>query len=507
MVKTSESQLDNRRIMKNSMMLYLRTLLTMAIGLYNSRVVLQVLGFDDFGIYSVVGSVVVMFGFFTSSISSSISRFISFELAGGDRDRLKATFNAGMVIVLCLAAIIIVLAETLGLWLFSRLNLPEGSRTAAMWVYQLSVVTAIINLLQTSYISTIIAHERMGAFALIDIVNSSLKLGAVFLLELVMFNKLELYSFLIMCVMMLVTTGTAIYCRRNFAECRIDLRPDPAVIKPMLSFSGWSLFKTGCDTLRPTGVNVIINLFFGVALNAAVGVAMNVSSNTAKFIANVFVAFKPQIIKAYSLREFGNMQSLLTNALRMSLAMQLLLSVPLIIEMPYVLEIWLGEYPAYAVVFCRLLLVSMFFEVIIAIIEFGINATGHIRLFSIVNGLLTVSTVAVGWIAFRLGAAPEAVYIAQICASAACVVGAMLIEKALVPELSMTRLVWIYVRVAVVALAAYAVGMAVESAMSAGGFMRFIAVCGATTALGAAGIWTLILTPAAKQALRSKLRR
>lgn len=155
MTKTSESQLDNRRIMKNSMMLYLRTLLTMAIGLYNSRVVLQVLGFDDFGIYSVVGSVVVMFGFFTSSISSSISRFISFELAGGDRDRLKATFNAGMVIVLCLAAIIIVLAETLGLWLFSRLNLPEGSRTAAMWVYQLSVVTAIINLLQTSYISTI----------------------------------------------------------------------------------------------------------------------------------------------------------------------------------------------------------------------------------------------------------------------------------------------------------------------------------------------------------------
>lgn len=502
-----EAKLDNRRIMKNSVMLYVRSLFTMAIGLYTSRVVLEVLGIDDFGVYSVVGSLVVVFGFFTSSVASSISRFVSFELASGDTRRLRSTFNSGMVIVLCLAGIIILVSETVGLWAFGRLNLPAGSERAAMWVYQLSIATAILNLLQTSYISTIIAHERMGVFAYIDIINSTLKLAAIFVLKFTGSDKLVLYAFLVMAVMMIVTTGTAIYCRRSFAECRIDLRADRDIMRPMMVFSGWNLFKTGCDTARPTGINVVVNLFFGVALNAAVGVAMNVSANMFKFTANVFTAFKPQIIKAYGMRAFGNMQSLLANAYRFSLSMQMIVTVPLLLEMPYILKIWLGVYPDYAVVFCRLLLVSMLFDAMISITEYGINATGKIMRFSLLNGLLTISPVVAGCVAFSYGAPPQTVYAAQAAACAVALVCDLAILKSLVPEINICAAYSILLRIGCVGAVAAGAAWWCGSLVPHDGAVRLLTVCAVSTVLCCAGVWQFALGDSARAIVRKKLKK
>ncbi len=502
-----DARLDNKRIMKNSMMLYVRTLFTLVIGLYTSRVVLEVLGIDDFGVYSIVGSLVVMFGFFTNSIASSFSRFLSFELGVSDSARLRSTFNAGMAIVLGLVAVIFVLAETVGLWAFGRLNLPDGSHTAAMWVYQFSVMTAVLSLLQTSFISTIIAHERMGAFAYVDIINYTLKLAAIFVLKFVDGNKLELYGLLVMLVMLSVLTGTAIYCRRNFAECRLSFKVEKKFVKPMLSFSGWSLFKTGCDTLRPAGINVLINLFFGVALNAAVAVALNVSSNMFKFVANVFMAFKPQIIKAYSVRAFDNMQSLMINAFRFSTAAQVLISVPLIIEMPYILKIWLGIYPEYAVVFCRLLVVSLLFDVLISIVEYGVNATGRLKHFSLVTGVMTLSPLVISYVGFKLGAAPSLAYVSQAACCMLCLALDLGILKRLVPELQVLVMVkssGLILGIGVVtAVVSYLVGLP----FAGSDFVRFVVVGATSTILGSAAIWKFVLPASAKQAILQKIRR
>lgn len=503
-----EPVLDKKRVLKNSIKLYGRTIFTLLVGLYNSRVVLEVLGVDDFGVYSLVGSLVVMFSFFTSTVSSAMSRFFAFELASGDRERLRDTFGTAMLIVAIIALLIITLAESWGSWLVDRLNIPENTRPAAYIVYQFTIATVVLSIIQTCYVSAIIAREKMGIFAYIDIATSTLKLAAIFALKFVMADKLILYSVLVMLVTLSVTSFTIIYCRRNFDECRTWFVFRKPLFTALISYSGWNLYKTLCDTLRPTGVNVVVNLFFGVAVNAAVAIALNVSSNVAKFTANVFLAFKPQIVKSYAMGAFGEMNSMLHNALKFSLLALSVLIVTLIVEMPYVLTLWLGECPAYASLFCRLLCISMFFEVIITIIEFGINATGKIRTFSLLNGTLTISCVGFGALAYYLGAPPEAIYIIQIVLGMACVITDLTLLHRLVPAIPTGS---IYRLCAGIALTCIATGCfcALVHNLSFPAFPRLVVVGIADVILTATFTYTFFLSKDARNKilLRLHLRR
>lgn len=501
-----DAKLDRKRLFKNSAALYMRTFYTLAVGLYNSRVVLDVLGVDDFGIYSLVGSIVIMFGFFSSSVSSAMSRFLSYELATGDKERLRKTFGSSILIAIAIGLIILALGELAGWAFLDKLNIPEGSRAAARVVFQLSLITAVVAVLQTCYTSALIARERMKAFAVVDMTTTTLKLLAVFALMLINTEKLILYAVLILIITVCTNLLTILYCRRHFPECKSGPVWERGTFKAMFSFSGWNLFKTFSDTLRPSGISVVVNLFFGVAINAAVGIAMNVSSNLAKFTANVFLAFKPQIIKQYAAGAVGEMSRLMADTFKFSFIALGLMVVPLILEMPYVLNLWLGECPDYAAIFCRLLCIAMFFEVSIAVIEFGINATGNIRLFCILNGILTMSTVGLGWIAYHFGAPAPAIYVIQICMGCACTLTDSAILHHLVPTLNIKEIALSALKAIGIVCITLLPCAALHFSMSYG-FLRFFCVGSLDVALMAYLSYRLILTQSARKKLLAKLHR
>lgn len=500
-----EANIDRKRLYKNSIKLYMRTFYTLAVGLYNSRVVLEVLGVDDFGVYSLVGSLVVMFSFFTGTMSSAMSRFFAFEIASDNRQRLRDTFGTALVIVSAVAAIIFAAGEAVGYFFLGDLNIPEHTRGAAAVVYQFSLATVIVTVLQTCYLSCLIARERMGMFAILDMLTTTLKLAAIFALKFIDSEKLILYSVLVFCVTLCTSIVTIVYCRRHFDECRAGLEWHKPLLSSLLAFSGWNLFKTMCDTLRPAGVNVVVNLFFGVMVNGAVGIAMAVSSNLAKFTGNVFLAFKPQIIKSYAMGAIEEMSSLMTATFRFSILVLSLIVVPVFLEMHYVLNLWLGECPPFAEVFCRLLCISMYFEVMIAIIEFGVNATGTIRKFCIVNGLLTVSTVGLGWLAYRLGAPAPAIYVVQIVMGCVTSLADMTILRRLVPSLDIAAMFRAVGSVMLLAAAVFGVCSIFYLSMDEG-FMRFFLVGVTDVALTAALAYRFVLSPQMRTKVMARIR-
>lgn len=501
-----EANLDKKRLYKNSIKLYLRTFYTLAVGLYNSRVVLEVLGIDDFGVYSLVGSLVVMFGFFTGTMSSAMSRFFAFEIASGNSKRLHDTFGTALVIVSAVAAVILLAGEAVGYFFLGDLNIPQQTRGAATVVYQFSLATVIVTVLQTCYLSTLIARERMGMFAILDMLTTTLKLAAIFALKFIDSEKLILYSALVFCVTLGTTMVTIVYCRRHFAECHAGLEWHKPLMASLLTYSGWNLFKTMCDTLRPAGINVVVNLFFGVMINGAVGIAMTVSSNLAKFTANVFLAFKPQIIKSYAMGAIDEMSSLMTATFRFSTLVLSLIVVPIFLEMPYVLTLWLGECPPYAAVFCRLLCIAMYFEVMIAIIEFGINATGNIRNFCIINGLMTVSTVGLGWIAYRYGAPAPAIYVIQIVMGCLTAMTDMTILRRLVPQLNIAAMLGAMGRIALLTALVFGACLIFYITMP-DGLWRFLLVGTTDVVVMGALTYLFVLTPAMRQKVLAKIKR
>lgn len=495
---------ENKRIARNTVTLYLRTALILVVGLYTSRVVLEVLGIDDYGVFSVVGSLITVFMFFTMALSSSFSRFIAFELGKADSKRLQEIFGATVSIICVISLLILVITETLGLWVFYQLVIPPESREAAFWVYQCSVVTVILAVVQTAYTSSLIAHEKMGAWAMLDIVTACLKLGIVFALKWVDTDKLILYGVLLMAVQAVITACGCVYTRIHCPEWRGRVRWDWTVIKSMLGFSSWSLYTTLCNTLRPAGINVVLNLVFGVAVNAAAGVGLNVMSNVQKFAYSAFLSFKPQIIKKYAAMAFDEMQRLMENAFRLAFSLQLLVVIPLILEMPMVLRVWLGQYPAYSVPFCRLLVTSLTLEIVVIVCEFGINATGRLKWFSLFNSTLFMLTVPIAWMALKIQAWPPLAYITQLVVVTICCIGDLLILKKLVPQLSLAKFYAIFVRVALVAAVGVAVAIAPWLAMQEG-WGRLITVVGCSLSGVAVSAWFLLFPDEVRQKIRSKL--
>ncbi len=276
-------------------MLYARMLLSMAVSLYTSRVVLEVLGVDDYGLYSVTGGVVAMFAFINGSMSGATSRFLTYEMGLGNAERLRDTFNSALLVHIGVAAIILVFAETIGLWFLNcKLSIPEESMTAANWVYQFSIVASLVTITQVPYNACIIAHENMNVYAYIEIANVLMKLGIVYLLVVIGGNKLIIYGILVLVVNIIVASLYRIYCLRKFSESHFRYVFDKSILKPMLSFSGWDLYGNMCVTARTQGIVMLINVFFGVAVNAAASIATTVFSTLSSFASNIIMAFRPQ---------------------------------------------------------------------------------------------------------------------------------------------------------------------------------------------------------------------
>ena len=380
---------SNRRIAKNTVALYLRMFLTMIVGFYTSRVVLNTLGVQDYGIYGVVGGVIAMMGFLNAAMAGATSRFLTFELGRGDSARLARTFSSALIIHMGIALVVMVLGETVGLWfLCNKLVIPPSRMEAAHWVYQLSIMSSMIGITQAPYDASIISHEKMNVYAYVEILNSLLKLAIVYLLVLGHFDKLKLYAVLTLAVSVTIMMIYRVYCLRHFKETRFHWVWDKAILKPMLSFSGWDLYGNACVTARQQGINFLINMFFGVTLNAASSIATTV--------------IRPQIIKRYAQKKIDEMQDLMEKAIEITIILFGILFVPCFFEMPLLLHIWLGIVPAHAIDFCRILLFSCIIGLINSIVNIGNHATGNIKYISFITGSILLTSLPAVYIFFKL---------------------------------------------------------------------------------------------------------
>ncbi len=399
-----DNSANNKRIAKNTILLYVRLLFTMAVGLFTSRVVLNTLGINDYGTYNVVAGVVTMFSLFTGSLSTAISRFLTFTLGKGDNERLSLVFSTSMNVMIGMAVVVVLVAEFFGVWfLNSHLNIPHDRLLAANWVFQFSVLSFVLNMICIPYDAAIIAHERMSAFAYMSILDVTLKLIIVYMLYISPIDKLISYSFLLCCVGIIKRLIYGVYCTRNFDECHYHLVYDKSLLKEMTSFAGWNFFGSASFLLNNQGVNIITNIYFSVATNAARGVANQVEAIVRQFATNFTMAINPQITKSYASGNLDYTYNLICRSSKFSYLLLLFLSVPFFFEAETIMRLWLGVYPKEAPLFLRLTLIITMIDLLGNSPAIAAWATGNIKHYYIYVGTIVNIMFPLSWLLFAIG--------------------------------------------------------------------------------------------------------
>lgn len=448
----------------------------MVVSLYTSRIVLEVLGVEDYGIYGVVGGVVAMFSFLNSSMSGATSRFLTFEMGRGDEQRLRDTFSSALIIHIGIAMVVFILAETVGLWfLCNKLVIPEARMGAAHWVYQCSIISAMLAITQVPYNASIIAHERMGVYAYVEILNVTLKLLIVFLLTIVDFDKLKMYAVLVLMVSMIIMIVYRIYCMRNFSESHFRFVWRKDILKPILSFTGWDFYGNMCVTARVQGSNFLINNFFGVVVNASSSIATTVNGIISGFASNIITAFRPRIIKSYSQRNWNEMQSMIDNAIKFSTLFLVMLSIPFLFETSYIIQLWLGQVPQYVESFIRLTLMMNCVGIINSVVVIGIHATGNIKRISFYTGSLYLIAIPLSYVFLKLGCDAWMVYVVNLISNMLIMSLNLCILKKQVSDISILSILRVIVVVFLVALLSSILSLLVFEVISPG-FYRLVFV-------------------------------
>lgn len=444
---------NNKRIAKNTLLLYFRMLFMMVVSLYTSRVILNALGVEDFGIYNVVGGVVAMFTVISGSLSAAISRFITYELGKGDQSKLNKIFSASVTIQLALSLIIVVLIESVGVWFMNaKMTIPVDRMVAANWVLQFSIITFVINLISVPYNAAIIAHERMSAFAYISILEAICKLAIAFLIMVSPMDKLVFYAILMCAVSVLIRFTYGHYCKKHFTECTYHFHWDKDILKKMFGFAGWNFIGASSAVLRDHGGNIVINLFYGPSVNAARGIAIQVNNAILGFVSNFMTALNPQITKSYASGDREYMMTLLFQGARLSFYLLLLLSLPVLVNTHYILVLWLKLVPEHAVFFVQLILVFAMSESISNPLITAMLATGKIRNYQIVVGGLQMMNLPISYVSLRLGCIPETVLIVAIVISQCCLAARLYMLRGMIGLSSIQYLKKVYFNVIVVAL-------------------------------------------------------
>lgn len=399
MTNTAE---NNKRIAKNTLLLYFRMLFTMAVSLYTSRIVLNVLGVEDFGIYNVVGGIIAMLGFLTGSLSSASSRYITYALGKGNFKKLQETFANIQAIHLLFALIVAFLAETIGLYFLTNyIQIPTERENAAFWVFQFSVFTTSLSLISIPYNASIIAHEKMGAFAYISIIEVTLKLIIAFLIQVMVFDKLILYAILLCCVQVIIQTIYIIYCKRNFKETNTLPKIHREQFKEIIIFAGWTMNGNLALIGYTQGLNILLNMFFGPAVNAARGIAVQVQGVIQNFCINFQMALNPQLTKSYAQHDFTHMHQLLNISSKFSFFLLFFISLPACLEAKLVLQWWLGVVPEHTVTFLRLILFSSLLGTLSNPLIVSVHATGILKKFQLIEGSLLLLIVPIAYIGLK----------------------------------------------------------------------------------------------------------
>ncbi len=410
-----ETSINNKRIAKNTIMLYLRMMVILVVGLYTSRLVLALLGISDYGLYNVVGGFVTMLAFLNVTMANGTQRFLTFTIGEGNIDMLKSVFSNALLIHLALAAFILVFAETIGLWfVLNKMNIPAGRETAAFWIYQFSVLSFVISVFQVPFMSSIIAHEKMDIYAYLTIYDVIFKLLIVFLIQIVSFDRLILYASLICFIQLSDALLYNLYCQKQFVECRLRFEYKPEIFKKMMGFSIWTMVGSLGFTTNSQGVNVLLNLFYGTVVNAARGVAVQVNNIIVNFSKNFQIASNPQIIKLYAEGKIRDMTNLALRTSKFSGFLLMLLMMPLFIEIEFVLKIWLGEYPELSPIFVRIIMFQSIVQSLSGPIVTVTHAGGKLKMPNLTAGIAIVSFLPITYVALKLGASPAMVFVINV---------------------------------------------------------------------------------------------
>lgn len=394
---------NNKRIAKNTLLLYIRMAIALVVSLYTSRIVLNALGVEDYGIYGIAGGFIYSFGFLNSSLSASTSRFITYEMGKKEEKQLNKIFNSAFIIHLTISFIIIVLAETLGLWiLINKLDIPETRMNAAHWVYQLSVASMVVGITQVPYNATIIAHERINIYAYVEMLNIVFKLILVYLLLICDTDRLILYAVFNAIISIGVIFFYRLYCHRNFAECSLNFNTDKSILRKMLVFSGWDFVGNMGVSVREQGIGILINMFFGVIANAASSIVSQITTMVMAFASNIMMAVKPQIIKSYAGQDYARTNDLIHFSSIGILYLLMILILPISFELEYILNIWLGQVPQYCIGLTRLTLIFNFFSTFAIILLTIPHAAGKNKYPSLFNGLIYLCAFPISYIILQL---------------------------------------------------------------------------------------------------------
>ena len=409
---------SNSRIAKNTLFLYVRMIFTLIVSLYTSRLILSVLGVEDFGIYNITASIIVFFSFFNVAMTGATQRFLNFEMGKGNTEGVHKVFCISVNIYFVLALIILLLAETIGLWVVNNvLNIPSTRMLAANCVYQFSIFTFIIGIFKIPYNATILAYEKMSFYAVMSLVEVSLKLVSVACLIFINGDKLMSYSVFIFLTSVLILIFHVMYSNKNFETCKYNFVRDAKLTKELVSFSSWNIFGNIALIGSNQGIAIILNIFSGVGANAALGVANQVNTAIYGFVSSLQTAFNPQIIKSYAAGNYDRHKQLLFQASRFSYYLFLLLAIPLLFCTDQILLLWLGNVPEYSVQFTQLVIIISLIEAISGPLWVSIYAYGKLRYYQLLTSFILFLIVPFAYIFIKLGGAAEYVFIAKLVAT------------------------------------------------------------------------------------------
>ena len=473
----TDTSTNNKRIAKNTLLLYVRTLFVLLVSLYTSRVVLNTLGVTDYGVYNVVGGVVAMFGFINSSMAAATQRYITFALGKGDAEQLQKVFSTALQIHVLISVLVIVLGETIGLWfMYTQMQIPADRMDAAFWVLQCSIVSTAVMIISVPYNADIIAHERMSAFAYISILEAVLKLVVVYMLVVFSYDKLILYAILILAVQLLIRFCYSRYCNRHFAESKYRRVWDKALFKEMTGFAGWSMFGNLSGVLFGQGLNMLLNVFFGPVVNAARAVSVQVQHAIQQFVGSFQMALNPQITKTYAKGEIDDMHRLMFRSARFSFYLLFLLSLPVLLETDFILTVWLKTVPENTVVFLRIMICTSLIYTLANPLMVANQATGKVRRYQAVCGTILLMILPVSYVCLKLGCPAYSVFVVHFVMESVAQLARMVMLRPLIGIRIRDYVKNIYIKVLFVAGLSVLVPLIVYLNMDAT-VLRFFIVC------------------------------
>ena len=448
-----EQRSTNKQIANNTIMLYIRMAVIMIVQLYTSRIILDALGISDYGLYNVVGGIVVMFGFINTTLSASTQRYITFELGGGDLEKLKSVFRSSIQLHIIIAILIAVVCEPVGLWLiFNKLQIPEGQLNTTIWVFQISIATFVMSVLTVPYNATIIAHERMSIYAYISVIEVLLKLASVYILLLVNNNRLIIYSLMGLFISSGIRSFYMMYCKKHFEESHYTHIVDKGQLKEMLNFSGWNLVAHIASVLNTQGLNILLNIFFGPTVNAARGIAVQVQVALNQFCTNFLVAVNPELTKSYAAGEYEKSISLMHRASKFGFYLLLMVTLPFFWEADAILGIWLKQVPQDTAIFIKILLLCLLIWAFTNPMTTVAYATGHIKRLNTVCGVIVVIALPISWLVLKQGSPAYSVFLVVLILEIISLIARMIIVRSVI-HFSVTNFIKdVFVRSFVVAL-------------------------------------------------------